>query len=140
MALYGLKSLGAAWKSFLADMLDSIGFKISIDDPDVWIRAATKPTGETYYEYILWYVDDVLCISHDDRQTIGETHKNVNSKNNNIEDPDFYSCASLKKKEPNGQTMWTMARQDYIKTATENLENKLKKKGIKLNARAGTPM
>ena len=70
---------------------------------------------------------------------MGDIQNNMKFKNNNIEDPDFYSCASLKKKEPNGQTMWTMARQDYIKTATENLENKLKKKRLKLNTCAGTP-
>jgi len=64
-ALYGLKSSGSAFRIFLAETLDDISFKSSIADPDVWMRAATKPYGEAYYGYIFCFVDDVLCISHD---------------------------------------------------------------------------
>ena len=35
MALYGLKYLGTAFREFLAEMLDNIGFRISIADPKV---------------------------------------------------------------------------------------------------------
>ena len=48
-SMYGLKSSGAAFRGFLAEKLDDIGFKISIADPYVWMRPATKPTGEKYY-------------------------------------------------------------------------------------------
>ena len=58
--LYGLKSSGAVFRAFLAETLYNIGFKISITDPDVWMRSATKPTGEKYSEYILCYMDDLL--------------------------------------------------------------------------------
>ena len=44
-ALYGLKSSGAAFRAFLAERLDDIGFKSSIADPDVWMRPATKEGG-----------------------------------------------------------------------------------------------
>ena len=53
MALYSLKYSGAAFREFLEEMLGDIGFRSSIANPGVWMRAATKPTGETYYEYIL---------------------------------------------------------------------------------------
>ena len=62
-ALYGLKSAGASFRSFLAKRLNEIGFKSSVADTDVWMRAAVKPDGEVYYEYILRYVDDILSIS-----------------------------------------------------------------------------
>ena len=68
-----------------------------------------------------------------------ETLNNMKSKNNNIEEPGVYLGASLKKKELSGQTMWTMTSQEYIKNAIKNLENKLKKKRLKLNTCAGTP-
>lgn len=65
-ALYGLKSSGAAFRAFLAEHLEfELGFKSSVADPDVWLRPATKPDGEKYYEYILAYVDDVMAISYD---------------------------------------------------------------------------
>ena len=87
-------------------MIDDIGFRSSIAYPDVWMRAATNPTGEKDYDYILWYIDDILCISHHDRQTMGDIQNNTKFKNNQIEDTDFYLGASLKKKELNGQTVW----------------------------------
>ena len=63
-ALYGLKSLGAAFRSFLAETLYDMGYKPSGTDPDVWMRPAIKDSGFKYWEYILCYVDDVLSISH----------------------------------------------------------------------------
>ena len=63
-ALYGLKSSGAAWRAHLAGTLQSLGFTSSLADPDVWYRAATKPDGFEYYEYLLVYVDDLLVLSH----------------------------------------------------------------------------
>ena len=43
-------------------MMD-IGVKSCIADPDVWLRAAVKPNGDKYYEYVLIYVDDLLVFS-----------------------------------------------------------------------------
>ncbi|KAI2508430.1 Reverse transcriptase (RNA-dependent DNA polymerase) [Fragilaria crotonensis] len=34
-------------------------------DPDVWMRPKVKPNGDKYWEYVLCYVDDILCISHE---------------------------------------------------------------------------
>ena len=47
-SLYGLKSSGDAFSAFLSEKLYDIGFKNRIAEPDVWIRTATKPTGEKY--------------------------------------------------------------------------------------------
>ena len=62
-ALYGLKSASAAFRAFIANKLDEIGFKSSPADPDVWLRPAVKPDGEEYYEYVVCHVDDILAIS-----------------------------------------------------------------------------
>ena len=126
-ALYGLKSSGAALRSCLADTLDGIGFKSSLADPDVWMRPATRPTGETYYEYILCYVDDILCISHDARHPIDEIKKTLKFKNDKIEEPDFFLGASLKKKELNGKKVWTMTPYKYLRNAIATVESQLTK-------------
>ena len=44
--------------------MDHLGFTSFQADPDVWMRAATKPDGEEYFEYVHLYVDDCLVISH----------------------------------------------------------------------------
>jgi hypothetical protein len=45
MALYKLKSSGAAFRSKLAGVLDDLGHQPSCADPDAWLKAATKPDG-----------------------------------------------------------------------------------------------
>ena len=51
-ALYGLKRSGAAFRAFLANILDDMGFKSSVTDPDIWYKKATKSYYKEYYEYI----------------------------------------------------------------------------------------
>jgi hypothetical protein len=43
MALYGLKSLGAAFCSKLAGVLDNLGYRPSYADPDVWLKQQPNP-------------------------------------------------------------------------------------------------
>ena len=139
-ALYGLKSSGAAFRAHLAEKLDDIGFKSSIADPDVWMRPASKPDGEEYYEYILVYVDDIMCISHEPMRPMKEIASSLRFKKDKIEPPEFYLGAKLEKKELNGKVMWTMTSRDYIKAAVENIEEQLKKRNDKLPGGAVTPM
>ena len=63
-ALYGLNSSGAAFRAFLVDNLGAMGNQTSYADPDLWLRPAVKPDGFEYYEYIIFYIDNVLCIYH----------------------------------------------------------------------------
>ncbi len=64
-ALYGLKSSGAAWLAHFANTLCDLDFISSYADPDVWLRPAVRTDGFKYYEYVLVYVDDILCVSSD---------------------------------------------------------------------------
>ena len=113
--LYGLKSSGAAFRSHLAEKLDDIGFKSTIADPDVWRRAAIKLDGEAYYEYILTYVDDILCVSHSPREPLLEIHHDLKFKKDKIEPPDIYLGGRLKRQLLNGRSVWTLSSKDYIK-------------------------
>ena len=64
-ALYGLKSAGAAWRSFFVPVLTMLGFRSTRGDSDVYIQAQTKLDGTDYYEMLLVYVNDILVLSHD---------------------------------------------------------------------------
>ena len=64
MALYGLKSSGASFRSKSAGVLHNLDYIPTMADPDVWIKPAAKPDGSQYYEMVLCYVADVLAISH----------------------------------------------------------------------------
>ena len=142
-ALYGLKSSGAAFRSFLALKLDEIGFKSTLADPDVWIRPAVKPDGEEYYQYMLVYVDDLLCVAHDASTPLREIMADFKFKKDAIEPPEIYLGARLQKKDLNGKGIWTMSSYDYTKAIISNLEERLKKtnKNAKLLSKGvKTPM
>jgi hypothetical protein len=65
-ALYGLRTSGASWRQMLSDTLTSteFGYTQSRGDPDVYCKRRSRPGGNDYYEMILVFVDDILCISH----------------------------------------------------------------------------
>ena len=64
-ALYGLKTSGAAFRFFLAETFDEIGFKLLYADPDVWIHPAMKDNGFKYWELFLCYVNNLLYVHED---------------------------------------------------------------------------
>jgi Reverse transcriptase (RNA-dependent DNA polymerase) len=97
-ALYGLKSASFSFRSFMAEKLTNLGFQSSLADPDVWLRAASKPDGETYYKYVLMYVDDILAISLEPQHILEEVQKTFKLKNDKIEPPEFYLGAKLHEK------------------------------------------
>ena len=65
-AMYGLKSAGAAYCAHLASFMCQMGYMSCKADPDLWLKAETRPDDNVrYYAYNLCYVDDILCIHHD---------------------------------------------------------------------------
>ena len=75
-ALYGLKSSEAAFRNLLADKIWELGYRPSRADHDVWLRPAIKPNGDTYYKYVITYVDEVMAVGHDPMKTMkGINHK-----------------------------------------------------------------
>ena len=86
-ALYGLKLSGKAFRSLLAETLYSLDYHPSYADPDVWMRPAVKPDGYQYWEYVLCYVDDILCISHKSEDTMKGIQANFKLKDEKVENP-----------------------------------------------------
>ena len=114
-ALYGLKSSGVSFWEFLAERLDDIGFCSSIADPDVRLCKATKPDGELYYEYILCYVNHILCICHDPNQTMAKINSKLPFKDSKIQPPDFYLGAKLEQKLLSSKKTWIISSTEYVK-------------------------
>ena len=70
-ALYGLKFSGVAFRALLAEALYDLGHKSSMENTDVWLRPDIKEKyGFKYWEYVLCYVDNVLCISKNPMHTM----------------------------------------------------------------------
>ena len=45
--------------------MEYIGFSPCKADPDIWMRKAKQVDNSDYWEYVLLYVDDCICISTD---------------------------------------------------------------------------
>ena len=97
MALYGLKSSGAAFLSKLAGVLRDIGHLSTKGDPNVCIRPEVKPDVTEYHEMVLCYVDDVLEILATPMKTIEVIKAVFKFKGDNAEVPDIYLGASIQK-------------------------------------------
>ena len=139
-ALHGLKSSGAVFWADLAETLYDIGFRPSKADPDVWLRPAVKPNGQTYYEYILCYVDDILSVSLNATSILKSVQDNFKLKDDKIEPPSDYLGAVLRQMDINGKTGWCLSSEKYVKLAVENIEQILKKSSQKLPSKCKTPL
>jgi hypothetical protein len=141
-ALYGLKSSGAAFRSFLAETLNDIGFKPSLADPDVWMQPAMKANGFKYWELILCYVDDLLCIHEDPTIALKQIqNSNFKLKDDKIEEPASYLGADLSKIDnKNGKPCWAISSDSYCAAFVTNTETILKAKGVRLPSKCVTPL
>jgi len=116
-------------------------FAPSLADPDVWIRAACKEDGYSYYEYLLVYVDDILILSHNPTPILTCIQKFYRLKEP-ASDPKTYLGTYIKPWSVPGDSrrIWSMSSSHYIKEALVNLENHLQVEGLRLTGKPKTPM
>jgi hypothetical protein len=74
------------------------------DNPDLWLKAKTRPDNNVcYYAYILCYVDDILCIHHDPMSVMNEIKDYLPLKTSLVGKPDIYLGTKVKQTRlPNG--------------------------------------
>jgi len=91
-----------------AAKLFELGCKSAKADPDIWIQAATKHDGTQYYEILLVYVDDILCISQCPDQMMNQIKELYRLKDELIGQPKRYLGANISKYQyPNGLEAWS---------------------------------
>ena len=61
--LYGGKSYGRDFKNNLRSCMRYLDLESCSSYPYVWMRPSKKSDGSKYYDYVLLYTDDLLCIS-----------------------------------------------------------------------------
>jgi len=129
-ALYGLKSSGAAFRSKLAQDLRELGYKSSYGDADVWMKGRSKPNGEDYYEYLLVYVDDILCISHCPKEFMVQFSRIYTLKNGFDRPKTFLGVAlstySVQNYRGQTSTCWGFECGAYINRVIEELEKRIR--------------
>ena len=142
-ALYGGKSAGRDFRNHLRQCMHFLNFKSCPADPDVWMRPALKDDGTEYWEYVLLYTDDILCISANPERTIrNDIGKYFELKEESIGPPDLYLGGRLREVLlANGAKAWAFGSKQYVEAAVQNVESYLEKQSrYKLPKKAETPM
>jgi hypothetical protein len=111
----------------LPNTLKDLGFTSCLADPDVWFRAAKKPDGYEYYEYILVYVDDILVLSHQGKIIMQSLERYYRLKDGYAK-PKQYLGATVKEwifQDESNKIRWALSLEQYIKEAIKNIEKHL---------------
>lgn len=134
-ALYGLKSSGKQWRSMFSDkLMNEMGFKSCLADPDVWYKPMTKSDGTEYYAYILVYVDDVLIVDHNPKQFMSQLESLFTIKEGSIGPPSVYLGANIQKVESrSGGDCWGASAQQYVRDSIKNIKARLKENEFEYN-------
>ena len=105
-----------------------------------------KADGSTYYEYILLYTDDVLCVSeHPEKVLREELGHYFQLKEESIGPPKIYLGGKVQKVQlENGVLCWAFGSSQYVQAAVSNVETYLDKPENqywgKLPARSNSPL
>ena len=77
--------------------------------------------GHAYYSYILYYVDNILCVHHDPMPVLIRLNKYFGLKPTSIGDPYFYLGAKMQKMQLNNNIMaWGMSPSNYVNISGED--------------------
>ena len=141
-ALYGGKSSGADFWKHLRSCMSHLGFTSCLADPDIWMREAQKDDGTPYWEYVLLYVDDALCISMNPEHVLrNEIGKYFFIKPKSVGPPKIYLGNKVSKVTlENGVQAWSFSSSQYVQNAISNVEEQLHKIGKSLPKRATSPL
>ena len=90
------------------------------------MQPAVKPDSFEYYEFILFYIDNVLCSSLNPRKLMKIIQEDFKLKDDNIAPPDVYLGAIFAKmKLESGKYCWTMSPEQNMKVTVTNVEEDL---------------
>ena len=80
-------------------------------DSDLWMKSEYRPEDRLeYYSFILCYVDDILCIHHDQDDVLNKLNKHTILKPSSVWSPDMYLGTKLKHMQlHNGIWAWSMS-------------------------------
>jgi hypothetical protein len=129
----------------MASTLRDGGYASCKADPDVWLRPMAKPNGDTYWEYALCYVDDILIISHKPQEAMDYLSSKYKLKEGSVKELDSYLGADIKKwnidnsADPT-KTRWAMSSDTYVKRAVADVERELLQIDERLATKVTTPI
>ncbi len=129
-ALYGLKSAGTAFCSYLDFFMRQMGYTSCKAGPDLFFKAMTRPEKNfKYYAYILCYVNDILVMHHDPMTVLDKINGYMPLKPSSVGDPEIYLGAkSHRTRLKKGVWAWGPSPFKYVAQAVKTCEHHLLEK------------
>ena len=121
--------------------MEHLGFKPCKADGERWMRPAIKDSGEEYWEYVLLYVDDALCVSMNGEHVLNnKLGKYFYIKEGSVGLPDIYLGNKVTQVTlANGVKAWGWSSSQYVQALCKNVEDYLRKKGKCLPKHTSAP-
>lgn len=140
-SLYGDKATGRDFRNHLRDCMRHLNFESCLADPNIWMRPAKKADNSEYYEFVLLYVDNALCISENVEGVLrNEIGKYFKLKEKSIGPPKLYLVGHMRLVGlKNGSTAWAFISFQYVRSAADVVAVYLEKIGWKM-PRGKTPI
>ena len=125
--------------------MEFLNFKSCLADPNVWMRPVIKSDGNTYYEYILLYVDDALVVSENAESILrNKLGRYFHLKEESIGPPTIYLGGRVCKVQlENGVWAWSFSSSQYVQSAIKTVEEYVGKPNnshLKIPSKAETPL
>ena len=130
-AVYGCKSSGSSWRHTLHQTLEAFGYVPSRGDPNLYLKKITDGGRDPYYEWVLVYVDDLLCISGDPKSFMDKLG-GVYDLKDSVKPPDRYLGANVDTYSNGYQTFWSLSPDDYVQNAVKLVKSMLEKEGLEM--------
>ena len=121
-------------RQHLSPTLGYLGYVYYKSDPDLWLKAETKPNGTEYYAYVLVYVNDVLHLHHYPDTFMNRLAEVYRLKDGSVGKPNRHIGAIIEKVQlDEGSVSWSMTSIEYVTNAIQNLEgHNLKKVAVEI--------
>jgi hypothetical protein len=129
----------------MANTLRDGGYESCKADPDVWMKPGTKSDGTKYWSYVLCYVDDILVIDENPKETMKYLQSRYTLKEGSVKEPETYLGATVKKwyipgSDDPGKVRWAMSSEVYVKRAITDVKTELALVDKILPTKFTTPM
>jgi hypothetical protein len=94
------------------------------------MKPGVKRDGSKYWQYILCYVDDILSICENPKETMDYLKSRYTLKAGSVKEPDVYLGAQIKKwyiakSDDPAKARWAMLSEGYMKQAIQDMETEL---------------
>jgi hypothetical protein len=117
----------------MAATLQDHGYSSCRADPDVWMRAKSKPDGFWCWSYIMVYTDDILVVDHEPKLVMDYLASCYTLKPGSVKEPDTYylgAQVSTGKFYIDGASdpekpRWAMSSEKYVKQAVADVKKEL---------------